>query len=184
MGPDTATPVTTGAELPGQSDRRHSNRTPALFSLLYSSMSTGQILIGDGIVTNLSPIGIDIRGNRSVTPGMEMALLVDLPGLDEPLCIVPSRVSWVAGHRFGVEMGTLKLEEKGGDVTGEHKGEFLAGNIRGSRTGDRLSLRSSHRFEGTSVTYRFDGVIASNAITGTVDLAEYGKAQFTARRHA
>jgi len=112
MGPHTATPVTTGTELHGQSDRRHSSRTPALFSLLYSGMNTGQMLIGDGIVTNLSLGGIGIRGNRSVTPGMDMALFVDLPGLDEPLCIAQSRVSWVAGRQFGVELGTLKLEEK------------------------------------------------------------------------
>lgn len=112
MGPHTAAPGTTVAELPGQSDRRHSNRTPALFSLLYSGMDTGHMLIGDGIVTNFSPGGIGIRGNRSVTPGMEMALFVDLPGLDEPLCIAQSRVSWVAGRRFGVELGALKLEEK------------------------------------------------------------------------
>ena len=112
MGLLTAAPVTTEAELPGQSDRRHNNRTPALFSLLYSGMNTGQMLIGDGIVTNFSAGGIGIRGNRSVTPGMEMALFVDLPGLDEPLCIAQSRVSWVAGRRFGVELGTLKPEEK------------------------------------------------------------------------
>jgi len=112
MGSHTATPVTTGTELNGQSDRRHSSRTPALFSLLYSGMNTGQMLIGDGIVTNLSLGGIGIRGNRSVTPGMDMALFVDLPGLDEPLCIAQSRVSWVAGRQFGVELGTLKLEEK------------------------------------------------------------------------
>jgi hypothetical protein len=65
---------------------------------------------------------------------------------------------------------------------GQHRGEFLAGEIRGSRTGDRISLRSSHRYEGTSVTYHFDGTIAAKEITGTADLAEYGKAQFTARR--
>ena len=112
MGAHTATPATTVAEFSGQSDRRHGSRTPALFSLLYSSMDTGQMLIGDGIVTNLSPGGIGIRGNRSVTPGMEMALFVDLPGLKEPLCIAQSRVCWVAGHRFGVALGTLKFEEK------------------------------------------------------------------------
>ena len=112
MGPHTAAPVTTVAEFPGQSDRRHGNRTPALFSLLYSGMDAGQMLIGDGIVTNLSPGGIGIRGNRSVTPGMEMALFVDLPGVEEPLRIAQSRVSWVAGRRFGVELGTLNLEEK------------------------------------------------------------------------
>ena len=112
MRAHTATPVTTVAEFPGQSDRRHGSRTPALFSLLYSGMNTGQMLIGDGVVTNLSPDGIGICGNRSVTPGMEMALFVDLPGVKEPLCIAQSRVSWVAGRRFGVELGTLKLEEK------------------------------------------------------------------------
>ena len=108
----TAAPDTAVAECPRQSERRHGVRTPTILSLLYSGMDSGQMLIGDGIVTNLSPGGIGIRGNRSVTPGMEMALFVDLPGLDEPLCIAQSRVSWVAGRQFGVELGTLKLEEK------------------------------------------------------------------------
>jgi hypothetical protein len=70
------------------------------------------MLMGDGIVTNLSANGIGIRGNRSVQPGMELALFVDLPGMGEPLCIAQSRVSWIAGRRFGVEQGTLKLEEQ------------------------------------------------------------------------
>jgi hypothetical protein len=112
MGPDSAAPVTTVAVSPGQSDRRHGNRTPALFSLLYSGMGTDQMLIGDGMVTNLSSYGIGIRGNRSVTPGMEVALFIDLPGLKEPLCLAQSRVSWVEGCRFGVELGSQKVEEK------------------------------------------------------------------------
>lgn len=110
MGPHTAPPVTTVAVLPGQSDRRHGSRTPALFTLLYPGMDSGQMLIGDGIVPSLSPGGIGIRGNRSVTPDMAMALSVDLPGVKEPLCIAQSRVSWVAGRRCGLESGTLKLD--------------------------------------------------------------------------
>jgi len=100
------------AELPGQSDRRDGGRTPTLFTLLYSGMDADQILMGDGVVTNLSASGIGIRGNRSVNPGMELALFVDLPGIEEPVCIGQSRVSWVEGRRFGVELGSLKLEEK------------------------------------------------------------------------
>ena len=119
MGPYTAAPPTTVSGFPGQSDRRHGNRTPTLFSLLYSGIGSGQMLIGEGMVTNLSPCGLGIRGNRSVTPGMEVALFVDLPGVEEPLCIAQSRVSWVEGRRFGVELGTLKLEEK------NHLGFFL-----------------------------------------------------------
>ncbi len=107
-----ANPLTTVTEFPGESDRRHDSRTPALFSLLYSSMDDGQILIGDGIVTDLSPSGIGIRGNRSVIPGMRIALFVDLPGTEEPLCIAQSRVSWVAGHQFGLELEPMKSEGK------------------------------------------------------------------------
>jgi PilZ domain len=112
MGSHTAAPLTTVTEHPNQSERRHGSRTPALFSLLYSGMDSGQMLMGDGGVTNLSASGIGIRGNRSVQPGMELALFVDLPGMEEPLCVAQSRVSWVAGRRFGVELGALKLEEQ------------------------------------------------------------------------
>ena len=119
MGPHIAAPVTSVAELPGQSDHWQSSRIPTLFSLLYSGMDSGQMLIGDGIVTDLSPGGIGIRGNRLVKPGMELALFVDLPGVEEPLCLAQSWISWVAGRRFGVKLGTLKLEEK------NHLGFFL-----------------------------------------------------------
>jgi len=93
MGPHIAAPVTSVAELPGQSDRWQSSRIPTLFSLLYSGMDSGQMLIGGGIVTDLSPDGICIRGNRLVKPGMELALFVDLPGVEEPLCVAQSRIS-------------------------------------------------------------------------------------------
>lgn len=106
-----ASPITAVAECPGQSDRRHRSRTPTIFTLLYSGMDSGQMLIADGVVTNLSPNGIGIRGNRSVTPGMELALFVDIPGGEEPICVVQSRVSWVEGRRFGVELGAMKLED-------------------------------------------------------------------------
>jgi hypothetical protein len=94
-----------------QSDRRYRSRTPTIFTLLYSGMDSGQMLIADGVVTNLSTNGIGIRGNRSVTLGMELALFVDIPGVEEPLCIGQSRVSWVEGRQFGVELGAMKLED-------------------------------------------------------------------------
>jgi hypothetical protein len=112
MGLHTAAPVATAAELSGQSDRRLGNRTPAFFSLLYSGMESGQMLIGDGIVTNFSSSGVGIRGNHSVTLGMEVTLFIDLPGIEEPFCITRSQVSWVDGYRFGVKMAPLTLEEK------------------------------------------------------------------------
>jgi L-seryl-tRNA(Ser) seleniumtransferase len=79
---------------------------------------------------------------------------------------------------------TLFLEERDGRVMGQHHGEVLSGDVRGTREGDRVDLRSSQRYEGTSIGYRFQGTVGSNGImTGTVDLGEYGKATFSARRH-
>ena len=119
MRTHTAIPVTAVTEHPRQSEHRHGVRTPTILSILYSGMDSGQMLMGNGVVTNLSSSGIGICGDRSVTPGMEVALFVNLPGVEEPLCIAQSRVSWVEGRRFGVELGTLKLEEK------NHLGFFL-----------------------------------------------------------
>ncbi len=112
MSMHTVAPVATVAEFLDQSNRRTDTRIPTMFSLLYSGIHSGQLLMSDGVVTNLSSNGIGIRGNRLVKPGMELALFVDFPGAEEPLCIAQSRVTWVEGRRFGVELGPLKLEEQ------------------------------------------------------------------------
>lgn len=108
----TLEPPRQNTEESSRSNQRRTERVPAQFSLMYSGMHDGQMLIGNGIVTNLSDSGIGIRGNHIVKTGMELALFIDLPGLEEPVCIAQSRVSWVAGRRFGVEMITPKLETR------------------------------------------------------------------------
>ena len=104
--------ATVVAKRPGHSDRRHGSRTSTFFSVFYSYMDSGQTLIGDGTVTDLSSSGIGIRGNRSVVPDMDVTLSIDLPGMEKPFSITQSRVSWAEGCRFGVEIKTLTLEEK------------------------------------------------------------------------
>jgi len=107
----TVTPVTSVVDRV-QANRRHGSRTPTFCSLIYSCMDSGKVLIGDGVVTDLSLSGAGIRGNESVTAGMEVTLFIDLPGTTEPLCITQSKISWVNGSRFGVKMEALTLEEK------------------------------------------------------------------------
>ena len=83
----------------------------------------------------------------------------------------------------GSAVHALFLEERDGKVMGQHRGEILSGDVRGTRQGDRVDLRSSHRIEGTSIGYRFQGTVTGGAMTGTVDLGEYGTAKFTGKRH-
>ncbi len=95
---------------PSDDNRRGTERVPAQFSLMYSGMSDGRMLIGNGVVSNVSKSGIGILGNQLVKHGMDLSLFIDLPGIEEPICIAECRVSWVSGRRFGVEMIAPKLD--------------------------------------------------------------------------
>jgi hypothetical protein len=99
-----------GVDKPSDDNRRGTERVPAQFSLMYSGMSDGRMLIGNGVVSNVSKSGIGILGNHPVKHGMDLSLFIDLPGIEEPICIAETRVSWVSGRRFGVEMIAPKLE--------------------------------------------------------------------------
>lgn len=98
------------ADKSSHDNRRGIERVPTQFSLMYSGMCDGRMLIGNGIVRNISQAGIGIHGNQVVKLGMDLSLFIDLPGIEEPICIAESRVSWVSGRRFGVEMISPRLE--------------------------------------------------------------------------
>ena len=68
-------------------------------------------------------------------------------------------------------------------MMGSHTGEFLSADLRGAVEGDEVWVRSSHAYEGTGIGYEFTGKAAGDTITGMVDVGEYGKGKFTARRH-
>jgi hypothetical protein len=93
-----------------RTNHRKTERVRAEFSLMFSGMHDGNMLIGKGIVTNVSESGIGILGNHIVNEGMDLSLFIDLPGIEEPLCIAESRVSWISGRRFGIEMLAPKPE--------------------------------------------------------------------------
>jgi uncharacterized pyridoxal phosphate-dependent enzyme len=127
-------------------------------------------------------------GDDRVAAGKLRAALLHPPQREVPAA-VPGETSvagqWDVHLEFvrGEASHTLYLEEKGGAVRGQHRAEFLAGDVRGTRQGGHVHFSSSHRYEGTSLGYTFDGTVTEGEMTGTVDLGEYGKARFTAKRH-
>ena len=94
-------------------NRRQDLRHPVEFGLMYSAQNrSGEILMGDGMVTDLSPTGLSIRGNASVTPGMELMIFLYLPDGQDPLFVMETRVAWTSGRRFGVEIVKMNLWER------------------------------------------------------------------------
>jgi L-seryl-tRNA(Ser) seleniumtransferase len=102
----------------------------------------------------------------------------DLP----PSVQVSGRWDAVLKFDYGEARHTLYLEQSAERLAGTHYGEFLSGELRGTVSGNRVRFRSSHRYEGTSLGYSFDAVLADGVLSGTVDLGEYGQAQFTAKK--
>jgi hypothetical protein len=92
-------------------DRRHTDRVPTSFGLMYSALDKADVLIGDGTVTDLSSGGLGIRGNQSVKPGMDLTLFLYLPDGDDPLFILEASVAWAKGRHFGVRFTQLSLRE-------------------------------------------------------------------------
>ena len=78
---------------------------------------------------------------------------------------------------------TLFLEQDGNKVSGTHEGRRLKGDLTGTADGEKVRLASSFPYEGSSLHYTFIGKVSGDAMEGDVDLDEYGKATFTARRH-
>ena len=94
-------------------NRRHAERVPAEFNLMYSGQrENGDLLMGDGRVVDLSQNGLGITGTDRVERGMELTLFLYLPDGQDPLFVMEARVAWVKGHRFGIELLKMNLRER------------------------------------------------------------------------
>ena len=108
--------VASGNELQSVADavnRRQDPRPPVEFGLMYSAQDpSGEVLMGDGMVTDLSHYGLGVRGNTQVTRGMELTIFLYLPDGKDPLFVMETRVAWTSGRRFGVEILKMNLRER------------------------------------------------------------------------
>jgi hypothetical protein len=77
----------------------------------------------------------------------------------------------------------LIFEQKENKLTGTHRGDILAGDLRGSVQGNEVNFRSNHQIQGTSLGYDFSGTVDGDTMHGTVAMGEYGEAKWVATRH-
>jgi L-seryl-tRNA(Ser) seleniumtransferase len=78
---------------------------------------------------------------------------------------------------------TLVFEQQDTTLVGTHRGEFVTGDLRGTVSGNAVRFRSSQKIEGTRLSYDFTGEVSGENMRGTVEMGEYGKSNWTARRH-
>jgi len=93
-------------------NQREQSRASVEYGVMYSAQNrSGEIFMGDGRVTDLSPHGFGIRGNTQVSRGMELTMFLYLQDGNDPLFVMETKVAWVSGRRFGVEIMNMGLRE-------------------------------------------------------------------------
>jgi len=90
-------------------ERRRDPRIGGTFKVRYSGTDDQNIIIGHATIVDLSRHGFGLTGNRGLKKGMELALFLELPETDRPLCIPQVRVLWINGNRCGMQLPAHKV---------------------------------------------------------------------------
>lgn len=114
-------------------------------------------------------------------------ILSNPPKMATPAIAPPSADAagtWTVEMKYltGVARHQLTIAQSGAKLTGMHRGETLTGNLNGTVEGSTVTIRSSQKIQGTSLSFVFTGEVSGSTMRGTVQLAEYGKAEFVAQK--
>ena len=92
---------------------------------------------------------------------------------------------WKAELTFvrGKSEHLLFIETHGSRLSGTHQGRRGRSELAGSIQGDRVRFRSRLVHQGEHSSYLFDGRLDGDRIAGDLDLGEYGKGTWSARRY-
>jgi L-seryl-tRNA(Ser) seleniumtransferase len=95
--------------------------------------------------------------------------------------------SWDVRIEYAASASThaLHLRQRGNEIDGMHQGDFVTREARGTIDGDRVRIRSEYpESHGDALNFTFSGQLAGDEMAGELDMGEYLKARWTAKRHA
>jgi D-glucosaminate-6-phosphate ammonia-lyase len=80
---------------------------------------------------------------------------------------------------------TLYLKQQNNQIVGSHQGDFVTRDAFGTIDGDAVKISSSvvESQHGDALSYGFTGTVTGDEMSGDLDLGEYRKARWSARRH-
>jgi L-seryl-tRNA(Ser) seleniumtransferase len=79
---------------------------------------------------------------------------------------------------------TLHLKQAGNRLEGSHQGNFVSRDLTGTIDGHTVQISSSYtERHGDALSFRFTGIVDGETMSGTLDMGEYLRAKWTARKH-
>jgi D-glucosaminate-6-phosphate ammonia-lyase len=100
-----------------------------------------------------------------------------------PSADVAGRWDVTVEYESGSANHKLFLNANGNKVAGTHIGWAFEGELRGTIDSDQVRFQSSLPVGGQRLPYGFTGRVSGDTMSGDLDLGEYGRARWTARRH-
>jgi L-seryl-tRNA(Ser) seleniumtransferase len=92
---------------------------------------------------------------------------------------------WVVTITYAAAASThhLHLRQQGSAIDGTQQGEFVSRPVTGHIDGHDVVLRSAYGEEhGDALSFRFEGTVAGDTMSGALDMGEYLTATWTASR--
>lgn len=109
---------------------------------------------------------------------------IEKPGMSAPAVSLDGRWDVTVQYDCGVAQHKLFLDTKGNKVSGAHIGWAFESDLKGSIDGDKVRLNSGFATGSRTLAYHFDGKVTGDEMSGEVELGEYGRAKWTAKRHS
>jgi L-seryl-tRNA(Ser) seleniumtransferase len=86
-------------------------------------------------------------------------------------------------YAAGTSTHGLFLRQRGNDLDGSHRGDFVTRDLSGTIDGDRVRIQSWYGEEhGDALGFTFTGTVTGDTMTGTLDMGEYLSAAWTGTR--
>jgi L-seryl-tRNA(Ser) seleniumtransferase len=86
-------------------------------------------------------------------------------------------------YAAGASDHSLSLRQRGREIDGAHRGDFVSRDLVGTIEGDTVKLHSNYgESHGDALNYNFSGKVTGDQMAGTLAMGEYLGARWTARR--
>ena len=107
-----------------------------------------------------------------------------VPAPQPPAFDVSGRWDVKIDFNSGSTTHVLHLKQDKNRVVGTHQGDFVSRDLNGAIDGRQVRLASAYtEVHGDNLSYRFNGIVDGDAMSGDLDLGEYFSARWTATRH-
>jgi L-seryl-tRNA(Ser) seleniumtransferase len=128
-------------------------------------------------------------GDEKIVADRLFALLSNPPHKDEapPPAAAAADLSgqWDVKVEYaaGASNHALNLRQRGNEIDGAHRGDFVSRDLVGTIEGDTVKLHSNYgESHGDALNYNFSGKVTGDQMAGTLVMGEYLGARWTARR--